>query len=83
VVLATDFGVGAQPAARDRLSIPGWLRFARYVGRVGAPLIAFVPLPPARWPLPLARKIVLVHWDARTTVGTVRRLVGAGHELPE
>lgn len=82
VVLATDFGIGAPPAARDRAPAATWLRFAGTVRKAGSPLIAFVPLPPARWPVRLARQITLIHWDPRTTAGAVRRLVGAGHEVP-
>jgi len=82
VVLATDFGIAAPPAARDRITHSGWLEFAAKVRKAGCPLMAFVPLPPSRWPVRLARQITLIHWDPRTTAGAVRRLVGAGHEIP-
>ena len=82
VVLATDFGIGAPPAARDRAPTSAWLNFARQVRKAGCPLVAFVPLPPARWPVTLARRVTLIHWDPRTTAGAVRRLIGAGHEVP-
>lgn len=82
VVLATDFGIGAPPAGRDRAPQSAWLAFAQQVRKAGCPLVAFVPLPPARWPIRLARQITLIHWDPRTTVGAVRRLVGSGHEIP-
>jgi hypothetical protein len=82
VVLATELGIGALPGARDRASTSAWLDFAREVRTAGCPLVAFVPLPPARWPVRLARQVTLIHWDPRTTAGAVRRLVGAGHEVP-
>lgn len=83
VVLATEFGCAAPPAARDRITPSAWLDFAVTLRKADCPLIAFVPLPPARWPVRLARQITLIHWDPRTTAGAVRRLVGAGHGVPE
>lgn len=82
VVLATDFGIAAPPAARDRAPASAWLRFAATVRKAGCPVVAFAPLPPVRWPVRLARQMTLIHWDPRTTAGAVRRLVGAGHEVP-
>ena len=81
VLLATDLDMGARPAAEDWVSARTWRRFAQRCRSAGAPVVAFVPLQPSRWPRELAACMTLVHWDPRTTAAAVRRLVGPGHPV--
>lgn len=78
VVLATDFGAGAVPAARDRTPLPAWLAFLRRCQEVGCPVVALVPYPRERWPRALSRRMAIIHWHPRTRAAHVRRLLGAG-----
>lgn len=81
VVLATDFGLGPAALAAARVPPAAWTAFEQRVREAGNPLIAFVPLPPERWPLRLARRLTLIHWDPRTSAAAVKRAVGPGHEV--
>jgi len=81
VVLATDFGIGAQAAAHDRATPRAWSRFERQTREAGVPVIAFVPYGRARWPQALSRRIRLVHWDHRTRASHIKKLFGVGHEV--
>jgi hypothetical protein len=79
VVLISDLGIGRPPGMASRIAtVAEWVDFAERVRRADCPLVAFVPYAPARWPTALQRRIHLVHWDRRTSVRIVRRLVGRG-----
>ena len=81
VVIATDFGIGARIAARDRVSPRSWLDFERRARAAGAPVVAFVPYGRERWPTALSRRIHLIHWDQRTRASHITKLFGCGHEV--
>lgn len=56
-----------------------WLEFASAARRAGLQLRTLVPYAPARWPAALSGPLCCVHWDRRTTAGSVRRaLSGVG-----
>lgn len=80
IVLATNLGIGAPAASRDYAGPRAWRAFARMARRAGCPVVVFLPLTPARWPIALARRFTLIHWDPRTRAAAVRQLVGPGHE---
>jgi hypothetical protein len=80
IVLATNLGIGAPAASGDYAGPRAWRAFARTACRAGCPVVVFLPLTPARWPIALARRFTLIHWDPRTRAAAVRRLVGPGHE---
>lgn len=78
IVLATDFGEGAPPAAQDRARLTEWLAFERRTREAGSPVVAFVPYRRERWPRTVSRRVALIHWDPRTRASHVRRLLGEG-----
>lgn len=80
VVLLTDLDIGTPAGSRDRASTVAWRRFTRRCAQAGAPPVAFTPLAPERWPRQLARLLRIVHWDRRTGVGDVQRLLFSAME---
>ena len=81
VLLLTDFGIGQPMFSTDAASIPEWLDFAEEAHRAGCPLVAFVPYAPDRWPYHLRRCLTMIQWDRKTSVSTVRHLIGPAHEV--
>jgi hypothetical protein len=73
IVLVTDLGIGGSPMRDDRAGVAEWAAFACRVRAAGHPTIALVPYEARRWPAPLTRRMTLVHWSERTTIGEVRR----------
>jgi hypothetical protein len=74
VLLITDLGIGKAPATASESAGPdAWSEFARHLERAGCPAVALVPHGPKRWPPSQGRRMALMHWDHRTTVGRVRR----------
>jgi hypothetical protein len=83
IVVATDFGIGAEAAAHDRAGLRDWHRFAGRAHEAGVPVIAFVPYGRDRWPKALTRAIRFIHWDPRTHASHIKKLFGIGHEVAE
>jgi hypothetical protein len=80
VVLLTDLGI-CQPMLADDWAGPvEWLKFSETVAHANCPLVAFVPYESSRWPGELMQAMTIIQWDRRTTAGTVRSIVGQGHE---
>ncbi len=52
-----------------------WVSYLSFLKESGYDVRAFVPFPPARWPLELKKQLVLVHWNRSTTANTVRRAI--------
>jgi hypothetical protein len=75
VFALTDLGLVAGPAGGQVED--DWLSLQAMLRRRHCPLVLLVPPPPSRWPARLARSALLVRWDRSTTVGSVRRAVGA------
>jgi hypothetical protein len=78
VVLATDFGAGARPAAQDQAPYSAWLDFSNRCREAGCPVVAFVPYGRERWPRGLSRRFSIIHWHPRTRASHVRRALGCG-----
>ena len=81
VVLISDLGIGGSLLDRDHSTRGEWLGMAQRCRAKSCPVLAFVPFAPDRWDRELARRITMIHWDRRTTAGTVRRAVGPGHAV--
>ncbi|HEX7153095.1 MAG TPA: hypothetical protein VF618_16530 [Thermoanaerobaculia bacterium] len=75
VVLLTDLGITQPEALNDSAGTDEWLRFTAAARQAGCPVIAFVPYPPSRWPLPLRRAMTILQWDRALTAGRARRAV--------
>jgi hypothetical protein len=71
VVALTDLGIGASSLDAGARPTADWLDVACRLERRDSRLIALVPYPPRRWPMPLRRAITIVHWDRTTTVAEV------------
>ncbi len=81
VLAASDLGIqgaGAESAARVEPD-PAWNLLAERCAGAASPLLILVPWPEHRWPKTLAGQPELIHWSPHTTVGMIRRCVGAGH----
>lgn len=72
VLVVSDFGIGRTLRLSHGASPSTWLAFAKHLNRRGHRIVGFLPYPPSRWPLLLARAVVLVQWDRSTTVGRIR-----------
>jgi hypothetical protein len=75
VVLISDLGIASVPL--DPGAGPAeWRDFVARLRARGNRVIAFVPYGQRRWPVLLRRLIGIVPWDRRTSVQSVRRLLG-------
>jgi hypothetical protein len=72
VLVVSDFGIGRSLSLSHGASPSTWLAFAKRLNRRGHRVVGFLPYPPSRWPLLLARAVVLVQWDRSTSVGRIR-----------
>ena len=74
VIVVSDFGIGGPPHRIGRARAAEWSRFADIAAEKQVSLRGLVPYAPSRWPAAIARRYTLMHWDRRTTAGSVRRL---------
>jgi hypothetical protein len=72
LLLLTDFGIGRPPVSHVQVSAQEWRRFADVLRRRKLGCTAFVPYPPARWPVKITRYFRTVEWDRGTTAGSVK-----------
>jgi hypothetical protein len=82
VLAVTDLGIGQPLAADTFVDESEWLLFADDLARAGSPLLILTPYPPRRWPLVLARRLVILHWERTTTISHVHSEVGKGRQRP-
>jgi len=73
VLAVTDFGAGFRHLGPRPAAAAAWLQHAQRLAAADRRLRALVPLPPARWPAPLARRIPMLHWAESSTLGDARR----------
>lgn len=82
VVIISDLGIATVP--HEGNATPSeWLKFISRLRARGNRVLAFVPYAPARWPAALRRRAGMVPWDRRTSVQSVRRLLGRRVKRPE
>jgi hypothetical protein len=75
VVLLTDIGIAPVPIG-EGAGPAEWLAFATRIRACGNRALAFVPYKPERWPAALSRVLRVVPWDRRTSVQSLRRILG-------
>jgi hypothetical protein len=78
VVVLTDLGIAQPPGVAGLASLSDWSEFSEMLARAGCPLMALVPYPPKRWPMPLTKTMAIVQWDRATTASVIRRRIPAG-----
>ena len=71
VVALTDLGIGGPIFDSERGRISEWLDFALRLKRLGNPLAALVPYSADRWPIPLTKVMLLLHWSERASARQV------------
>lgn len=82
VVIISDLGIATVPHEGNATPAE-WLKFISRLRARGNRVLAFVPYAPARWPAALRRRAGMVPWDRRTSVQSVRRLLGRRVKRPE
>ncbi|WP_395459887.1 hypothetical protein ACHMW5_36110 (plasmid) [Azospirillum melinis] len=60
-----------------------WITWAHTLAESGNPIVAFVPYPPARWPLGLLRRVLMIPWDRTTTARTLHALLRGLSRKPQ
>jgi len=83
VAVLTDLGAGAPVLWSRSGGSAEWLELAQRLGRLGSPLVVFMPYRPELAPADLRRAMTLLHWDRRTGAGDVRRALGRARHLQE
>jgi len=75
ILAVTDLGIGRPPGWTDWATPDEWLAFATRLRRAGCPLVVLVPYPRRRCPWTLRQSLMILPFDRRTSVSTVRRLL--------
>jgi hypothetical protein len=81
VVLISDLGIASVPLEPGAVPTE-WRDFITRLRARGNRVIAFVPYGPRRWPPMLRRLLGILPWDRRTSVQSVRRLLGRRGRRP-
>jgi hypothetical protein len=71
VVALTDLGIGGSIFDPERGQTNEWLDFALQLKGLGNPLAALVPYSADRWPIPLTKVMLLLHWSERASARQV------------
>lgn len=75
IVLISDLGIAMVPQESNAMPSE-WQAFVSRLRLRGNRVIAFVPYAPSRWPRTLRGRLGIVPWDRKTSVQSVRRLLG-------
>jgi hypothetical protein len=71
VVALTDVGIGGPIFDPERGQTSEWLDFASQLKGLGNPLAALVPYSADRWPIPLTKVMLFLHWSERASARQV------------
>lgn len=76
VLLLTDLGIGPSNNFSQPASASDWATLAYSAHQRGVYLVALVPYPPHRWPLPMRQLFPIFTWDRTLKVQDVHRGTG-------
>ncbi|WUH89395.1 hypothetical protein OG900_04030 [Streptomyces sp. NBC_00433] len=76
VLVLTDLGLGGPPHSPRRGTRGEWEQWVGALLHAGCTPVAFVPLPPRRWPGWAVDLLPLMAWDRNTTAGWARTHLG-------